>query len=56
MKTNEKNAGLKVKTSIKAGGGGPWNHNRNGLRVKTAIKAGEVSPMLNHNARLLAAR
>jgi len=26
--TNNKTAGLKVKTSVKAGGFGGWNHNR----------------------------
>jgi len=38
MKTSKTNAGLKVKTSIKAGGL-PYNHNRNGLKVKSALKA-----------------
>ena len=47
MKTSSsKNAGLKVKTSVKAGGV-PLNHNRNGLKVKTSIKACGVP--LNHN-------
>ena len=40
MKTSTTNAGLKVKTSIKAGGGGWQNHNRSGLKVKTSIKSG----------------
>jgi len=50
MKTSSKYAGLKVKTSIKAGGIGPVNHNRNGLKVKSAIRAGGIGPV-NHNRK-----
>ena len=50
MKTSSKNAGLKVKTSIKAAGI-PLNHNRNGLKVKTSIKAGELIFRDNHCRR-----
>lgn len=38
--------GLRVKSSIKAGGKG-FNHNQTGLRVKSNVKAGALST--NHN-------
>jgi hypothetical protein len=47
MKTTT-TTGLKVKSTIKAGGIQPPNHNRSGLKVKTAIKAGGIQPP-NHN-------
>jgi hypothetical protein len=57
MKTIEtkKTAGLKVKSSVKAGGFGPVNHSRKlpGLKVTTSLKAGGFGPV-NHNRRLLA--
>jgi len=46
MKTSSKNAGLKVKTSIKAAGW-PTNHSRGVLKVKSGIKAGGWPT--NHN-------
>ena len=52
MKTISK-SGLKIKSTIKAGGLGPYNHNRAGLKIKTAIKAGHTG-MQNHNVRLFA--
>jgi hypothetical protein len=54
MNTNTtKTSAIKVKTSIKAGGFGPANHNR-GLKVTTAIKAGGFGPA-NHNRALVRA-
>jgi hypothetical protein len=52
MKTT---AGLKVKSSVKAGGFGPANHNRmlSGLKVKSSVKAGGFGPA-NHNRMLFA--
>ncbi|MDB4981964.1 MAG: hypothetical protein JWM82_2716 [Myxococcales bacterium] len=48
MKTNTTTtAGLKVTTTIKAGGLNALNHNR-GLAVRTAVKAGGLS-VSNHN-------
>ena len=41
MKTISK-SGLKIKSTIKAGGFGGSNHNRSGLKVKSAIKAGHI--------------
>lgn len=51
MKTKS-NAGLKVKSGIKAAGFGTANHARCGMRVKAGVKAG-VGLMANHNAGLL---
>ena len=51
MKTTSSNSGLKVKTSIKAGGLG-LNHNRTALKVRSNIRGGYTcSP--NHNASLI---
>ena len=50
MSTTTKTTGLSIKTSIKAGGIGPVNHNRNGLKVKSAIRAGGIGPV-NHNRK-----
>ena len=49
MKTSMTISGLRVKTSIKAGGLGTSNHN-SGLRVKSSIKAGGLGTS-NHNSR-----
>ena len=54
MKTISTNAGLKVKTSIKAGGGS-MNHNRARLAVKTGLKAGGGAKC-NHSARVIGIR
>ena len=51
MKTSK--TGLKVKTSIKAGGF-PGNHSRNGLKVRTSVKACGFPG--NHNRRGLKVR
>jgi hypothetical protein len=51
--TTTTNAGLKVKTSIKAGGFNPPNHNRAALKVRTAIKAG-FQNVQNHNTVVIA--
>ena len=57
MKTLEikKTAGLKVTSSVKAGGLGPTNHNRrlSGLKVTSSVKAGGLGPT-NHNRKLCA--
>ena len=53
MNTTTKNSGLKIKTSIKAGGISS-NHNQTlvrGLKVRTSIKAGGLSA--NHNETLV---
>ena len=42
MKKTTKNTGIKVSTSVKAGGIMDRNHNRIGLKVKTAIKSGGI--------------
>lgn len=50
------NAGMKVKTSVKAGGP-TLNHNQTvgrGLRVKSSVKAG--GPGINHNQTMKAPR
>ncbi len=51
----KKTAGLKVTSSVKAGGFGPTNHNRGlaGLRVKSSVKAGGFGPT-NHSRKLCA--
>jgi hypothetical protein len=51
MKTNSQKS-IKVSTAIKAGGFGPYNHNRKALSVKTGIKAGEGIAYGNHSRRL----
>jgi hypothetical protein len=48
MTTTTKTTGLKVKTTIKAGGLPGINHNRSGLKVRSAVKAGGL-PGINHN-------
>ena len=55
MKNQIKNAGLKVRTNIRAGG--TLNHNEtvakaNGLKVRTSIRAGSA---INHNEKLVRA-
>ena len=52
MNKSTKNAGLVVKSAVKAGWVG-INHNRAGLIVKSKIKAGSVG--INHNRPTLAA-
>ncbi len=53
MNTNSKNkSGLKVTSSVKAGGFPSINHSRRVLAVKTNIKAGEGIVYSNHNRRL----
>ena len=52
MTTTTKTTGLKVKTTIKAGGLMRMNHNRAGLKVRSAVKAGGLM-MMNHNRRAL---
>ena len=54
MKTNKKNAGIKVTTGVKAGTLSHINHSRNTLKVKAGIKAGTVIQLTNHSRRLLA--
>ena len=54
MKTSTKTSGLRVKSTIKAGGLGGNNHNA-GLRVKSAIKAGGLGGN-NHNASVVSSR
>ncbi len=55
MKNSTKTiSGLRVKTSIKAGGLRERNHNISGLRVKTSIKAGGLRER-NHNISLVRA-
>jgi hypothetical protein len=52
---NTRNNGLKVKSSIKAAGMGPGNHNRklsSGLKVKSSIKAAGMGPG-NHNRSIV---
>lgn len=44
-------SGMKMKTNVKAGGGGllnGGNHNQSGLAVKSAVKAGGLI-LSNHN-------
>ncbi|HEX3905890.1 MAG TPA: hypothetical protein VH853_23920 [Polyangia bacterium] len=53
MKTIQTNRGLKVKTSVKAGGLKTVNHNRAGLKVKTSVKAGGLKTV-NHTRSALA--
>jgi len=51
MNIRKASTGLKVKSSIKAAGFGPGNHNRklsSGLKVKSNIKAAGFGPG-NHN-------
>jgi hypothetical protein len=48
MNTIKTNRGLKVKTSVKAGGLTMINHNRSGLKVRGGVKAGGLSGT-NHN-------
>jgi hypothetical protein len=42
MKTTTKNTGIKVTTSIKAGGIGDHNHSRGGLKVKSGVRAAGI--------------
>lgn len=51
--TAQKTASLNVKTSLKAGGLGTGNHNRNLLTVRTSLKAGGLGTG-NHNRKLVA--
>jgi len=56
MKTSKKTSGIRVKSAIKAGGFGSYNHNASatktsGIRVKSAIKAGGFGSY-NHNASI----
>jgi hypothetical protein len=53
-KTSNKTSSIRVKSSVKAGGFGPGNHNAR-LRVKSAVKAGGFGPG-NHNAFVIRAR
>ena len=53
MTTTTKSTGLKVKTTIKAGGLSTVNHNRAGLKVRSAVKAGGTILCSNHNRRAL---
>ena len=46
MTNTTKNAGLSVKSAIKAGGVKAYNHNRKVLAVKTGVKAGGFQ--MNH--------
>jgi len=46
-------SGIKVSSSVKAGGLSQTNHNRRALKVRSAVKAGGLSGT-NHNVRLLA--
>jgi hypothetical protein len=53
-----KKSGLRVKSSVKAGGFGPGNHNtsvKTGLRVKSGVKAGGIG-FSNHNTSIRAPR
>lgn len=53
MKTKS-NAGLKVKSGIKAAGLPGCNHVRSGLKLKTGVKAGTgIDLRPNHSRRLL---
>ncbi len=54
MKTSTKTAGLRVKSTVKAGGFGTGNHNA-GLRVKSTVKAGGFGTG-NHNVSIVSAR
>ena len=55
MKTTTKNTGIKVTTSVKAGGLNT-NHNASGLKVRTSVKAGATALRPNHAARVLVVR
>jgi hypothetical protein len=64
MTNSTKNAGIRVKSAIRAAGFQPSNHNASvatnstksaGLRVKSAIRAAGFQPS-NHNVSLIAAR
>ena len=54
MNTSKKIAGIRVKSTIKAGGLGNGNHNA-GIRVKSAVKAGGLGNG-NHNSAPTIAR
>ena len=49
-----KKPGLRITTSVKAGGLNAHNHNRAGLKVRSAVKAGGLNAH-NHNRRALRA-
>jgi hypothetical protein len=49
-----KKPGLRITTSVKAGGLAAHNHNRAGLKVRSAVKAGGLAAH-NHNRRALRA-
>jgi hypothetical protein len=50
MKTTKKISGIKVNSTLKAGGYTPFsNHSQSGLRVKASIKAGTLIRFGNHN-------
>ena len=59
MTNSTKNAGIRVKSAVRAAGFGP-NHNASvstknaGIRVKSAVRAAGFGS--NHNASLIAAR
>jgi hypothetical protein len=53
MKNIQTNSGLKVKTSVKAGGLSTVNHTRGALKVRSAVKAGGLSTV-NHTRGALA--
>jgi hypothetical protein len=53
-KATRQKAGVKVKTTVKAGGRGE-NHGRNALKLRTAVKAGR-SPGENHGRNALKVR
>jgi hypothetical protein len=57
MNANNKTKGMRVKSSVKAGGFS-LNHNQtnvknNGLRVKSSIKAGVIFDGDNHNQTIV---
>jgi hypothetical protein len=52
MKTTTKSTGIKVNTSVKAGGLPYVNHNQTGLKVRSGIRGGSSIVFRNHNARM----
>ena len=54
MKNSSKTSGIRVKSSVKAGGLGAGNHNAK-LRVKSAVKAGGLGAG-NHNFSIVRSR
>jgi hypothetical protein len=51
---NTSKGGIKIRTTVKAGGLSSANHSKSGIKIRTSVKAGGLSSA-NHSRALLSA-